>query len=137
MRVILDLHKAPGYAFDDQEQNDFETNPQKQDQFYALWIEIIRRFASAGQDLLAFELLNEIVFEDASKWNMIIEKAINAIRQVDDSRLILFGGNYYSSVGTLCELPVLTDVNILAKFHFYLPLSVTHQKAYWVPRYWR
>ena len=133
LRVILDLHKAPGYAFDDQEQNDFETNPQKQDQFYALWIEIARRFASVSQDLLAFELLNEIVFEDARKWNMIVEKAIKAIRQVDATRLILFGGNYYSSVDTLSELPVFADENILAKFHFYLPLSVTHQKAYWVP----
>lgn len=133
LKVILDLHKAPGYAFDNQNENDFEINPHRHEQFFKLWTEIAGRFASVDQDLLAFELLNEVVFEDAARWNAIAEKTIAAIRTVDANRLILFGGNYYSSVDTLSELPQFSDENVLAKFHFYLPLSVTHQKAYWVP----
>ena len=133
LRVILDLHKAPGYAFDEQDRNDFEINPAKQERFINLWMEITRRFSSADRDLLAFELLNEIVFDDAHHWNSIVERTVSAIRSLDEGRLILFGGNYYSSVDALSELPQLADANILPKFHFYLPLSVTHQKAYWVP----
>lgn len=133
LRIILDLHKAPGYAFDEQGQNDFETNIEKQDRFIALWKEITRRFFAFDRDLLAFELLNEIVFEDAQQWNKILQRAILEIRASDKERLILFGGNYYSAVDNLRELPDLPDENILPKFHFYLPLSVTHQKAYWVP----
>ena len=133
LRVILDLHKAPGYAFDEQEQNDLEENPEKQERFTALWLEMSRRFSSVDQDLLAFELLNEIVFNDEKKWNDILKTTILAIRSIDENRMILFGGNYYSSVDTLIDLPEFTDENILPKFHFYLPLSVTHQKAYWVP----
>jgi aryl-phospho-beta-D-glucosidase BglC (GH1 family) len=133
LRVILDLHKAPGYAFDEQGQNDFETNPARQEHFIALWRALTQRFAAVDQDLLAFELLNEVVFEDATKWNAIVEKTIKAIRSIDQDRLILFGGNYYSSVDTLSELPQFADENVQSKFHFYLPLSVTHQKAYWVP----
>lgn len=133
LRVILDLHKAPGYAFDEQNQNDFETNLARQNHFIALWKEITWRFASVNQDLLAFELLNEVVFEDATKWNEIVEKTLKAIRTIDHDRLIFFGGNYYSSVDTLSELPKFDDENVQNKFHFYLPLSVTHQKAYWVP----
>ena len=132
LRVILDLHKAPGYAFDEQGQNDFEINPQKQDRFFQLWQAIAKRFSAVDQDKLAFELLNEVVFEDAQKWNNILQRAVTAIRSIDATRLILFGGNYWSAVDTLAELPELSDQNILPKFHFYLPLSVTHQKAYWV-----
>lgn len=132
LRVILDLHKAPGYAFDEQGQNDFEINPQKQDRFFQLWQAIAKRFSAVDQDKLAFELLNEVVFEDAQKWNSILQRAVSAIRFIDATRLILFGGNYWSAVDTLAQLPELSDQNILPKFHFYLPLSVTHQKAYWV-----
>ena len=133
LRVILDLHKAPGYAFDAQEQNDFETNPRQQARFIALWAEIARRYSGTDSDFLAFELLNEVVFEDFQKWNDILRRAVVQIRALDPARLILFGGNAYSSVDTLEELPNLADENILPKFHFYLPMAVTHQKAYWVP----
>ena len=133
LRVILDLHKAPGYAFDAQAQNDFETNPRQQDRFIALWAEITRRYAEQDSDFLAFELLNEVVFDDFEKWNVIVRRTVAQIRALDAERLILFGGNTYSSVDTLAELPDLADANILPKFHFYLPMMVTHQKAYWVP----
>jgi len=133
LRVILDLHKAPGYAFDEQDKNDFETNPVKQTRFVNLWREITHRFYSIDQEILAFELLNEVVFKDWRIWNVILERALREIRTIDEHRLVLFGGNYYSAVDTLGDLPELNDEQLLPKFHFYLPLSVTHQKAYWVP----
>ena len=133
LRVILDLHKAPGYAFDEQDRNDFETHPHNQERFIHLWREIARQFAHINRDLLSYELLNEIVFDDYRKWNEILQRTLADIRRIDIDRLVLFGGNYYSAVYTLSELPNLRDRNILPKFHFYLPLSITHQKAYWVP----
>ena len=42
------------------------------------------------------------------------------------------GGNYYCSVDCLSDLRIFDDDEVLYKFHFYLPFSVTHQKAYWV-----
>ncbi len=55
------------------------------------------------------------------------------IRSVDPQRLVLVGGNHYNAADQLQNLEPIADPNILYTFHFYLPLSVTHQKAPWVP----
>lgn len=133
IRVILDLHKAPGYSFDTQNENVFEKDAEMQQRFINLWRAITKEFSSASYDLLAFELLNEINFESSEIWNGIVYKTIQEIRSLDDERLVLFGGNYYSSVDHLSDLRIIDDQRTLYKFHFYLPLSVTHQKAYWHP----
>lgn len=132
LRVILDLHKAPGYAFDTQESNTFEDNKEMQQHFMELWKTISTKLSSISCDSMAFELLNEVHFRSSNIWNKIVQQTVRSIRSVDKERLLLFGGNYYSSVDHLKDLVILDDPRILYKFHFYLPLSVTHQKAYWV-----
>ena len=47
-------------------------------------------------------------------------------------RLIVIGGNHYNAADELQNLELISDPNILYTFHFYLPLSVTHQKAPWI-----
>jgi len=131
LRVILDLHKAPGYAFDDQKFNQLEQNTVFQDRLIHLWSEICGTFQSIDEDLLAFELLNEVFFTSSALWNDIAQRILRAIRQIDSQRLILLGGNYFYSVDYLSELVRLDDPQLLYKFHYYLPSSVTHQKAYW------
>lgn len=130
--VILDLHKAPGYAFDDQKANRLEKDSGLHDRLGDLWETLTKEFASTDHDLLAFEILNEVNFRSANTWNDIAGKVLNRIRQLDHGRLILIGGNYFSSVDHLPEIQLFSDPNILYKFHFYLPFTVTHQKAYWV-----
>jgi len=72
IRVILDLHKAPGYSFDTQNENVFEKDAEMQQRFINLWRAITKEFSSASYDLLAFELLNEINFESSEIWNGIV-----------------------------------------------------------------
>lgn len=132
VRVILDLHKAPGYAFDNQEANQLEQNAEMQGRFLNLWSAIAKEFSSVDSDLLAFELLNEVNFSSPEIWNDIIQRTLQVLRTLDSDRLILLGGNCYCSVDCLSDLRVFNDPEILYKFHFYLPFSVTHQKAYWV-----
>ena len=58
--MILDLHKTIGYSFDDkEEETGFFYNEKYQENFYNLWIEFTKRF-SKYEDILAFELLNEV-----------------------------------------------------------------------------
>ncbi len=133
LRLILDLHKAPGFAFDALDQATLFESPAKQERFVALWSAIARRFAGRLEDVLAFELLNEIVLPDSGPWNRLVKRALAPIRTVDPSRLIVVGGNYYNSADQLQNLEEIEDPNIFYTFHYYLPLVVTHQKAPWVP----
>jgi aryl-phospho-beta-D-glucosidase BglC (GH1 family) len=133
MRVILDLHKAPGYAFDALDKSSLFKNPVMQERFLGLWEVITRRFLGRLDDALSLELLNEIVLPDSGPWNELVKQVLDRIRSVDPQRLILLGGNYYSAADELQNLGPIADPNILYTFHFYLPLSVTHQKAPWIP----
>ena len=133
LRVILDLHKAPGFAFDENNKATLFDDTALQDRFINLWRLIARRYAGKLTDNLAFELLNEIVLPDSAPWNALVKKTVAAIREIDPERLIVVGGNYYNAAGELKNLDLLPDKNILYTFHNYLPLALTHQKAPWVP----
>lgn len=132
LRAILDLHKAPGFAFDEHEKATLFESPALQERFLNLWREIASQFAGLMDDELAFELLNEITLPDSSPWNSLVKKGVEIIHEIDPQRLILVGGNYYNSVDELQNLNVLADPGILYTFHYYLPLTVTHQKAPWL-----
>lgn len=131
--VIFDLHKAPGFAFDEHNKADLFNNPSLQERFINLWKLIARRYSGKMENELAFELLNEITQPDSSPWNALVKRTVAAIRAIDPLRLIVIGGNYYNAASELKNLELLEDENILYTFHYYLPLCVTHQKAPWVP----
>lgn len=133
LNMILDLHKAPGYIFDDFENcNDFFLNKNIQDRFVNLWIKLAIRYAKYS-DMLAFELLNEVVddnFKDV--WNDIAERTIKAIREYAPNTWILVGGTRYNSIISIKELRKPYDNKIAFNFHCYEPIIFTHQGAYWV-----
>ncbi len=132
LRVILDLHKAPGFAFDQLDQATLFDSPALQERLIRLWETIARRFSGHAEEFLAFELLNEIVLPDSRPWNELAGRLVKRIRSVSPERLIVMGGNNYNAVDELQNIEVLDDPNILYTFHFYLPLTVTHQKAPWI-----
>ena len=133
LRVILDLHKAPGYSFDALDESSLFGNIKLQERFLGLWEAITQHFASRMNDGLAFELLNEIVLPDSNPWNTLIKQAVTRIHTIDPQRLIVIGGNHYNAADELQNLDIIDDPNILYTFHFYTPMVVTHQKAPWVP----
>ncbi|NLP16816.1 MAG: glycoside hydrolase family 5 protein [Clostridiales bacterium] len=132
LNIILDLHKAPGYAFYSLKENKLFEDEHMQQRFIRLWQEFARRYLNY-RDNLVFELLNEIVEPDSSRWNRLSKRAIAGIREIDENRTIIVGGNHYNSVNTLHELDRIDDDNIVYTFHFYEPHIFTHQKAGWEP----
>jgi len=133
LRVIIDLHKAPGYSFDALKEASLFQDASLQERFVGLWQTIAQHFAGQMEDTLAFELLNEIVLPDSGPWNALVAQTMARIRALDSQRLILVGGNRYNAPDELSNLKILDDPNILYTFHFYSPMTVTHQKAPWVP----
>ena len=136
LRVILDLHKAPGYSFADtiegyQPMPLFQ-DPQAQDRFISLWEALAEHFKTEG-DTLLFELLNEINLPDGTPWNDLAHRTVERIRSVDIDRQIVIGGNHFNAASELVNLTRFDDPNVFYTFHFYEPMLFTHQKAPWEP----
>lgn len=136
LNIILDLHKAYGYDFNnagDLEKNNLFTNEELKLRFIKLWINIANKYGK--HENVAFELLNEVVEdENAELWNELIRRTVSAIRGITNETPIIYGGILWNSASTLKYLDIPEDKNTIFTFHFYEPLVFTHQKAYWVER---
>lgn len=130
LNIILDLHRAPGYAFHSLSENRLFEDEHLQQRFISLWQEFAKRYKCYGSNLV-FELLNEIVEPNSDRWNILSTRTIKGIREIDKDRIIIIGGNNYNSVNTLHELNRIEDENVVYTFHFYEPHIFTHQKASW------
>lgn len=135
LNMILDLHKTAGYSFDDGEkETGFFDNEKYQNQFYSLWTEFAKRY-SKYEDMLCFELLNEVTSKDYCKtWNAIAKTCIENIRKISPSIKILVGSYWNNHVGAVRDLDMPYDSNIVYNFHCYEPLVFTHQGATWIPK---
>jgi len=132
LKMVLDLHKAAGYVFDDKSYCQFFYEEKLQDIFVELWKELAKRYAKYS-DIVAFELLNEITDpKTADKWNEIAARTIKAIRFINKDVKIIIGGIFNSSIYGLTLLDKPADENIVFTFHCYSPMLFTHQAAYWV-----
>lgn len=135
LHMIFDLHKTYGYTFDPLDDGDKEIffhSEELQNRFIHTWKEIAARFGKYP-DVVAFELLNEIVSPDVvDEWNEIVKKVIPAIREIAPDNYIVFGGVCYNNVTSVPGLVEPFADKLVYTFHCYDPLIFTHQKAYWV-----
>ncbi len=134
LNMVLDLHKAHGYVFDDASNCQFFYQEKLQDIFVSLWAALAERYGKY-RDFLVLELLNEVTNREfAEPWNKIAARAIKAIREKDQTIRIIVGGIFNDSIFGLTLLDPPADENIVFTFHCYSPLAFTHQGAYWVDR---
>ena len=135
LNMILDLHKAKGYMFDTKEVADpdlFFKDEMLQETFYQTWEMFSERYGR-HKDMLAFEILNEVVNPDyREKWNEIAAAAIKRIRNIAPDIYILVGGVNYNNVFAVTGIDVPVDGKIVFNFHCYEPICFTHQRAYWI-----
>jgi hypothetical protein len=136
LRLILDLHRAPGYTFtntlesDTGSLNTLFSDDAMQRRFIRLWEFMTWRYLPVTEGLI-FELMNEVVLPDSQPWNQLAQRTIAAVRAIDPQRGILIGGNQYNAVTELKNLTLFDDPQVYYTFHFYEPLLFTHQKASW------
>ncbi len=143
LAVVLDLHEAPGFTF----QNALEvetagdnvlfTDAATQDRFVALWRDIVRRFHDAPVPII-FELLNEVTLPDNGPWNDLVSRTVAAVREISPDAVVMIGGTNNNAVSGLEGLIEIDDPRIVYTFHTYEPLFFTHQNAPWSagPREW-
>ncbi len=134
LNVVLDLHKAAGYDFNDfgdSQKNNLFSNEEAQNRFLRLWDFVSARYA--GEPHVAFELLNEVAdVEFIRPWNSLIVRTVEAIRKNAPESPIIYGGVCWNSATFVKDLTPPPAKNILYTFHLYEPLLFTHQRAGWV-----
>ena len=135
LNVVLDLHKAPGYVFDDFEySNGFFNNEDLMQLFLDIWDRLSKRYAKYS-NMMMFEMLNEVTsFDVIDEWNALALRCIKVIRKNAPDVKILYGGVGYSSVKAVKFIPKPYDSNIVFNVHCYEPMAFSHQGAYWVDK---
>ena len=124
LTVIINIHNY----------NELATDPKsEEDRFMAIWSQLSDHYKAYPQKLI-FELCNEPNGAmTAQLWNEFVNKVIPIIRVKNPTRDIMVGGVNWNSAMTLRELQLPAgDKNIIGTFHFYTPMSFTHQGAEWV-----
>lgn len=133
LNMVLDLHKAAGFSFDEGEcEKGLFNNEVLRERFIALWTEFSHRYGKYAHRL-AFELLNEVVEEvDNAPWMCLAERTVAEIRKTAPDIKILIGSYMNNSVLTVKHIAQPFDDNIVYNFHCYDPLLFTHQGAGWI-----
>ena len=115
--MILDLHKTAGFSFDKKEKEiGLFDDPELQNKFYSLWEEFARRY-SKYENMMCFELLNEVTDQSYSKkWNAIAKSCIEHIRKIAPTIKILVGSYWNNSISSVKDLDPPYDENIVYNF---------------------
>jgi endoglucanase len=124
LEVILDDHN------DDALMHDPDANA---DRFVATWKQIAGHFQAAPGSVL-FELLNEPNGKlDAAHWNALLARTLTVVRASNPDRTIVVGPAVWNSIGALPDLVLPeNDSHLLVTFHYYDPMTFTHQGASWI-----
>ena len=131
LRVIVDLHIIRSHYFL-AENNPLWTDPAEQEKLIYLWQQLSEELKKYPINMVAYEILNEVVAEDPDDWNNLISKAIAKIRLNEPERTIVVGSNQWQIASTFPDLEIPEgDTNIILSFHFYNPIALTHHMAPW------
>lgn len=138
MRVVLDLHAAPGgqgndinIADRDPDAPSLWDDPRQQDKLVALWRELARRYRDEPA-VAAYDLLNEPNwgFQDRADANgcketgnaplrALLVRATRAIREVDTRHMVIVEGNCWGNNYRGLFDDGVWDDNLVLSFHRY------------------
>lgn len=131
LRVVVDLHILRTHYFNADVKPLF-TEVKAQEQFYDCWRKISAELNKYPNSMVAYELMNEPVADDPEQWNVIVNKCLDTVRELEPNRTIIIGANRWQAYDQVKNLRVpADDENIIISFHFYNPFALTHYRASW------
>jgi len=131
LKIQLNLHYSPGLEHQGPQiiESKLFHSESIQDQFFEIWKNLLSRLENIPG--LAYEPINEPWCEKNQTFNQFQHHIVKTFRNFTKSPLIL-SSNHFASVHSFSSLEPVSDQNVFYAFHFYSPLSFTHQKANWI-----
>jgi endoglucanase len=121
LAIIIDFHNY----------EDLMTNPNL-NQFSFLWKQIAEHYQEYPPQVL-FELANEPHDQmTAGLWNKYIVDVLKVVRETNPTRDVVIGPVQWNAYDWVTTLDIPDDPHDIVTFHYYEPLSFTHQGAEWV-----
>jgi aryl-phospho-beta-D-glucosidase BglC (GH1 family) len=126
--LILDMHLAPGiqnphdFVVHQEESYRFWEEDQYQERFYALWAAIAKRYADRAI-IAGYDLLNEGMAPDTTKYLKVMNTAASKVRQYDVNHILIVEEALLSN-STKQLLPIADD-NVIYSIHFFYPPQFT------------
>jgi len=126
--LILDMHLAPGiqnphdFVVHREKSYKFWEESQYQEQFYALWIAIAKRYADR-KIIAAYDLLNEGVAPDETQYLKVMNTVAGMVRQYDKHHILIVEEARLPN-RTKKILPIADD-NVIYSIHFFYPPQFT------------
>jgi endoglucanase len=103
-----------------------------------LWRELAPLCKVWSHDEIVLEIMNEPhEIEKPEFWHAAQRRVHKIIREACPQHTILATGDQWGGVDGLLALPALDDANVVYSFHFYDPMTFTHQGATWGWEGWK
>ena len=133
MKVVLDLHEAPGGKDEANEMRMFH-DERLAAHFVETWRSIAERFRGR-EGIYGYDLVNEPMqtseaAPDCDFWT-VQKRAAEAIREIDPDTPILVECNSQDDPAAFASFSPLDLVNVIYEVHMYKPLAYTHQGVMW------
>ncbi len=104
----------------------------------ALWMALAPRCAQWDAERLFLEIMNEPhEIKEAGAWAAAQQRVATIIRDHCPNHTIIATGDEWGGVEGLKKLDPLDDGNVVYSFHFYEPMTFTHQGATWGWEGWK
>ena len=95
-----------------------------------VWKQLAARYREHSE-YLVYEIMNEPHVISMERWNEIIARVFQMIRDIDQKHWIIVGGADWNSTAGMKCLPCFQDDKVIYTFHYYDPHTFTHQGASW------
>lgn len=104
----------------------------------ALWTALAPRCTQWDADKLFLEIMNEPhEIKEPGAWSAAQQRVATIIRDHCPNHTIIATGDEWGGVEGLKKLDPLDDGNVVYSFHFYEPMTFTHQGATWGWEGWK
>jgi len=131
LRAVVDLFMLRSHNHVAAGAKPLFTEAQAQEQFYECWRKLSGELKKYSLERVAYEPLNEPVADNHEDWNMVLNRCVEVIRELEPERIILMGSNEWSHWDTMKHLRVReNDPNIIITFHYYKPPLLTHYNSW-------